>query len=999
MPTQHERAMDILADVLEAPADDRPRAVEQACAGDNALRDEVDRLLAVGLGARAQEFLDALENPPALPSVPPDAGFAGGEGLRFGRYRVVRQIGEGGMGSVFEAEQDHPRRRVALKVIKPGMDSRRVIARFEAEREALALMDHPNIAKVFDAGLDDAGRPFFAMELVNGAPITHYCDEHALAVRDRLELFISVCRAVQHAHHKGIIHRDLKPTNVLVMTIDGKPVPKVIDFGVARAAGPDLTQQTMLTGLGQMVGTLEYMSPEQAELNRQDVDTRSDIYSLGVLLYELLTGTTPLEGKWLKEAALLEALRVIREEEPPRPSTRLSTLAASRTVAARFGTNPKKLRRPVNGELDWIVMKCLEKDRTRRYETAYGLARDVERHLSDEPVAARPPGGGYWLRKFVRRHRVGVGAGVAVALALVIGSGATTAGMLRAMSARAMEVKHRNEADAARADAESVNGFLLEMLESASPTGRGDLVLVRDVLDRAARRLDEGSLASRPRTEATVRHTLGETYDTLTLHAAAEDQLRRSLEMRRALLGEEHREVAHSMDRLAWVIADTGELARAEALLRQAVAMRRKLLGAEHSDVATSLALLGAVLELEGEPAQAEALQRQALVIRRTKLGDSSVDVATSLCALANVLSSQGLLSEAEPLYLEALAIRRKRFGETNLNTVGLRGYIARLYSAQSRFDEAEAIQREVLAGFRNSLGDFHAETINAVRTLDSLHAKQGRLGGEALRALARERPLSTIAAASAELERTGVGSPRAANVLAARGQSYARLGKLNEALADYTRAVELDPSNHFRCFELGALLARLGEREKFAGHCQSALQRFGQSTDRAVAERVAKMLGCVPATFSGVGPQRVVDLAERAVEDGAPHLNMKWFELTRGIADYRAGNFDSAARWLRKSVARDPRPGWRTTEAHFYLAIVLHRLGRGDEAATALREARQAMDSDPLRVGRTDLGNEHHLVTAWVDLGYEYVSVLFCELARLEAEGVLGDRNANRGG
>src|SRR5581483_1401197 len=313
-------------------------------------------------------------------------------GTLIGPYKLLQQIGEGGMGAVFMAEQTQPvQRKVALKIIKPGMDSRQIIARFEAERQALALMDHPHIAKVLDAGTTQTSRPYFVMELVRGAPITQYCDEHRLTPRERLALFVPVCQAVQHAHLKGIVHRDLKPSNVLIAMYDGRPVPKIIDFGVSKAIGFKLVERTLFTEFGSVVGTLDYMSPEQAEPGQLDIDTRSDIYSLGVLLYELLTGTTPLQRNRLKEAALLELLRMVREEEPPKPSTRLSTTEQLPSIAANRGLEPKKLSALVRGDLDWIVMKCLEKDRRRRYETASGLARDIERYLEEEPIEARPP--------------------------------------------------------------------------------------------------------------------------------------------------------------------------------------------------------------------------------------------------------------------------------------------------------------------------------------------------------------------------------------------------------------------------------------------------------------------------------------------------------------------------------------------------------------------------------------------------------------------------------
>jgi WD40 repeat protein/serine/threonine protein kinase/tetratricopeptide (TPR) repeat protein len=423
-PKLDEQGVFNVARRIEVP-EARRLYLGQSCGADAALRARVEALLRV-----YDEERSFLQSPAeGLRTTVEDRPAAEAPGTVIGPYKLVQQIGEGGMGAVFLAEQTQPvQRRVAVKVIKPGMDSRQVLARFDAERQALALMDHPNIARVLDAGATERGRPFFVMELVKGVPITTYCDEHRLTPRERLELFVPVCEAVQHAHQKGVIHRDLKPSNVLVALYDSKPVPKVIDFGVAKAAGPKLTERTLCTELGAVVGTLEYMSPEQAQLNQLDIDTRSDIYSLGVLLYELLTGSTPLQPRRLKPAALLEALRLIREEEPQRPSTRLSTTAELPSIAANRGLEPKKLSGLVRGELDWIVMKCLEKDRNWRYETAGALARDVERYLHDEPVQACPPSAWYRLRKFARRNKA------ALATAAVLGAGLVVAGAALALS-------------------------------------------------------------------------------------------------------------------------------------------------------------------------------------------------------------------------------------------------------------------------------------------------------------------------------------------------------------------------------------------------------------------------------------------------------------------------------------------------------------------------------------------------------------------------------------
>jgi serine/threonine protein kinase/tetratricopeptide (TPR) repeat protein len=432
---EHQLQVDEVFDeaIRRAAGPDRAHYLDEACGGDLELRLRVERLLRAV--SEAGSFLEA---PAQDPSPTADQLLVESPGTVIGPFKLIEQIGEGGMGTVWMAQQTAPVKRVvALKLIKAGMDSKQVIARFEAERQALALMDHANIARVVDAGTTSAGRPYFVMDLVKGVPITEYCDEHHLTPRLRLELFIAVCQAVQHAHQKGIIHRDLKPSNVLVALYDGKPVPKVIDFGVAKAAGQQLTDKTLLTGFGAIIGTLEYMSPEQAEINQLDIDTRSDIYSLGVLLYELLTGTTPLGRNRVKESGVLEALRIIREEEAPTLSNRLASTEELPAIAANRGLEPAKLTRLVRGELDWIVMKALEKDRNRRYETPNAIAMDLQRYLADEPVQACPRSAWYRLRKFVRRNKGPVLASAALALSLLAGVGAVTAMQAKADRERA----------------------------------------------------------------------------------------------------------------------------------------------------------------------------------------------------------------------------------------------------------------------------------------------------------------------------------------------------------------------------------------------------------------------------------------------------------------------------------------------------------------------------------------------------------------------------------
>ena len=424
---RHARAKRIFAQVCAQPPEEWPELLAQTCADDSELRDEVESLLRYHDDSPEEEPTVGLEELELKP------------GERIAHYSILRLLGEGGMGEVWEAEQREPvRRRVALKLIKAGMGTKQVVARFESERQALALMDHPNIARVFDGGATEQGRPYFVMEYVQGERITAYCDRHRLTTRERLELFIQVCNGVQHAHHKGVIHRDIKPSNLLVSIQDDRPMPKIIDFGVAKATSQRLTDKTMVTQLGMLVGTPEYMSPEQAEMTTLDIDTRTDVYSLGVVLYELLVGAPPFEFDELRCAGIDELRRRVREDEPPTPSNRFTSLGGtSARIAAERRTDAPSLARQLRGELDWIVMRALEKDRTRRYASPAELAADIRRHLNDEPVLAGPPSTVYRMRKFVRRHRLGVTAASIVLLALVIGATAVTFGMLRARTAEA----------------------------------------------------------------------------------------------------------------------------------------------------------------------------------------------------------------------------------------------------------------------------------------------------------------------------------------------------------------------------------------------------------------------------------------------------------------------------------------------------------------------------------------------------------------------------------
>lgn len=765
----------LVAAALQKAPEKRASFLDQICGHDPNVRQRIQQLL--DDHERAAQAPPPTFNPDADQAVSPEARgtpnelpkcntlayqpVMEGPGAAIGPYKLLQQIGEGGFGIVCMAEQTHPvRRMVAVKIVKPGMDTAQVIARFESERQALALMDHPNIARVLDAGATISGRPYFVMELVKGVPITDFCDKNHMAPEGRLKLFVDVCHAIQHAHHKGIIHRDIKPSNVMVTLHDGVPVVKVIDFGVAKATAQKLTDKTLFTAYGQMVGTPAYMSPEQAEMSGLDIDTRTDVYSLGVLLYELMTGTTPLAAKRLREVPPTEVQRLIREEDAPRPSTRISSLGDSATVvASNRATDQKKLRQLLAVDLDWIVMKALEKDRTRRYSSPENLAQDIERYLRHEAVMARPPSTLYKLRKLVRRNKAAVLTAAAVFLALVAGTVVATWQAIRATQAEAAalialeekevarqaeieqrkqveslalaEKKAKESAEARETEARAVLEFLEDkMLSAARPEGQdgglGHDVSLRQVLEAALPHVDE-KFAGQPLLEARLRTTIGASFGYLGESKIAVEQHEKAVAIRTKHLGPDHLDTLTSVNHLATTYDALGRHPEALKLHESTLAIRKATLGIQHRDTLTSMYNLSTTYTHLGRREEALELDRQTLELRKAHLGPDDPDTLRSMNGVAVSLGGLGKHPEALKLYEETLALVKAKLGPDHVTTLQVMSNLAIGLGRLGQHAEAKKLNEEALEKQMVKLGIGNSTTLRTMHNLASNYAELNR--------------------------------------------------------------------------------------------------------------------------------------------------------------------------------------------------------------------------------------------------------------------------------